>query len=269
MSRIDSTARIAAGAVVGADVSIGPYAVIGPHVVVGDGCEIHGHVNISGHTEIGPRNRFFSFASIGTEPQSVHYKGEPTKLVIGADGVFREGVTVNTGTAGGRGITVIGDRCFMMVGAHVAHDCVVGSNVTFANNATLGGHAEIGDHVFLGGLCAVHQFTRVGEQAMIGGLVGVTSDIIPYAVAIGHRGGLAGINRVGLRRRGLSAEAIRNVYRGYSAIFRDSGPLKQRIDRVAAEFAGDPYVMRILDFIRAAKSRRIAVPRRHGGDSDE
>ena len=269
MSRIDSTAQVSAGAIVGAEVSIGPYAVIGPHVVIGDGCEIHSHVNIAGHTELGPRNRIFSFASIGTAPQSAGYKGEPTKLIIGSDGIFREGVTINIGTAGGNGVTIIGDRCFMMAGAHVAHDCVVGNNVTFANNATLGGHVEIGDHVFLGGLCAVHQFTRVGEQAMIGGLVGVTSDIIPYAMAIGHRGSLAGINRVGLRRRGLSAEAIRNVYRGYNAIFEGSGPLKQRVDKVAADFAGDPYVMRMLDFIRAAKSRRIAVPRRNAGASDE
>jgi UDP-N-acetylglucosamine acyltransferase len=269
MTSIDPTARVAGSAVIGKDVSIGPYAVIGPDVVIGDGCEIHGHVNIAGRTELGARNRVFPFASLGTEPQSVHYKGEPTRLTIGADGVFRENVTVNIGTAGGRGVTVIGERCFMMAGAHVAHDCVVGDNVTFANNATLGGHAEIGDNVFLGGLCAVHQFTRVGELAMVGGLVGVTSDVIPYAMVIGHRGNLAGINRVGLRRRGVSAEAIRNIYRGYRTIFDGAGPLRQRVDNVAGAFADDAHVMRMVDFIRTAKARRIAVPRRGGGGDDE
>jgi UDP-N-acetylglucosamine acyltransferase len=269
MTSIDPTARVAGSAVIGKDVSIGPYAVVGPNVVIGDGCEIHGHVNLAGHTELGPRNKVFPFASIGTEPQSVHYKGEPTRLTIGSDGVFREGVTINIGTAGGDGITVIGNNCFMMAGSHVAHDCVVGNNVTFANNATLGGHAEIGDNVFLGGLCAVHQFTRVGELAMVGGLVGVTSDIIPYAIVIGHRSNLAGLNRVGLRRRGLSGEAIRNVYRGYRAIFDGTGPLNQRIDKVAADFAGDAYVMRMVEFIRAGKARRIAGPRRGGGGADE
>jgi UDP-N-acetylglucosamine acyltransferase len=269
MTTIDPTARVASGAVIGKDVTIGPYTTVGPNVLIGDGCEIHGHVNLAGHTELGPRNKVFSFASIGSEPQSVHHKGEPTRLTIGSDGVFREGVTINTGTAGGKGITVIGNNCFMMTGAHVAHDCVVGNHVTFANNATLGGFAEIGDNVFLGGLCAVHQFTRVGELVMIGGLVGVTSDIIPYAIVIGHRSNLAGLNRVGLRRRGLSGEAIRNVYRGYRAIFDGTGPLKQRVDKVAAEFAGDAHVMRMVEFIRAGNSRRIAGPRRAGGSDED
>jgi UDP-N-acetylglucosamine acyltransferase len=269
MTSIDPTARVAASAVIGKDVSIGPYAVVGPDVEIGDGCEIHGHVNLAGHTQLGARSKIFPFASIGTAPQSTHYKGEPTRLTIGAGAVFREGVTINIGTASSRGITVVGDNCFMMAGAHIAHDCVVGNNVTFANNATLGGHAEIGDNVFLGGLCAVHQFTRVGELAMIGGLVGVTSDIIPYAIVIGHRSDLAGINRVGLRRSGLSGEAIRNVYRGYRALFDGSGPLAQRVDKVAADFAADPYVMRIVAFIRAGNTRRIAGPRRRGGGSGE
>lgn len=269
MAKIDPTAQIATGAVIGNNVSIGAYCTVGPNVSVGDDCEILSHVNLAGHTEIGARNRIFPFASIGTEPQSTHYKGEPTRLVIGTDCVIREHVTINTGTAGGKGITTVGNHCFIMVGSHIAHDCTVGNHVTFANNATLAGHCEVGDHVFLGGLCAVHQFTRIGEQAMVGGLVGVPFDVIPFAMVIGHRGNLAGINRVGLRRRGLSAEAIRNVYKGYNAIFDGDGPVTRRIDSLAETFADDPYVMRMIDFIRAAKARRIAVPRRAGGAADE
>jgi UDP-N-acetylglucosamine acyltransferase len=269
MTTIDPTARVETGAVIGQNVSIGSYCTIGAQVRIGDDCTLHGHVNIAGQTEIGARTAIFPFTSLGTVPQSVHYKGEPTRLVIGSDCTIREHVTMNIGTAGGSGVTTVGSHCFFMAGSHVGHDSIVGAHVVFANNATLGGFCEIGDNAFLGGLCAVHQFTRVGEHAMIGGLVGVTVDVIPFAMVIGHRATLAGINRIGLRRRGLSPEQIRTVYRGYRALFYGPGTLASRTELAAQTFADSPHVMRMVEFIRTAKSRRIAVPRAGKSEDDE
>lgn len=266
MTNVDSTARVAPGAELGKDVIIGPYCVIGPKVTIGDGCQLLTHVHVAGRTTIGPRTKVSAFASLGTPPQSVHYKGEDTTLTIGADCDIREHVTMNIGTAGSGG-TKVGDRCMLMVGAHVGHDCVVGKEVVFANNATLGGFAQIGDHVFLGGLCAVHQFARVGEQAIVGGLAGVTNDIIPYAAVIGHRGKLAGLNRIGMKRRGFSGIEITNIYRAYRSIFFGPGALADRVKKTAEEHRDDVRVMRIIEFIRGGK-RRLALPRNGNDDSD-
>jgi UDP-N-acetylglucosamine acyltransferase len=266
MTNVDSTARVAPGAQLGKDVTIGPYCVIGPKVTIADGCHLLTHVHVTGRTTIGPRTKISAFASLGTPPQSVHYKGEDTTLTIGADCDIREHVTMNIGTAGSGG-TKVGDRCMLMVGAHVGHDCIVGNDVVFANNATLGGFAQIGDYVFLGGLCAVHQFARVGEQAIVGGLAGVTNDIIPYAAVIGHRGKLAGLNRIGLKRRGFSNAEIQNVYRAYRGIFFGSGKLSDRVAMIAEAHRDDARVMRMIEFIRAGK-RRLALPRGGHDDSD-
>jgi UDP-N-acetylglucosamine acyltransferase len=266
MTNIDPTARVASGAQLGKDVTVGPYCVVGSKVTLSDGCQLLTHVHVAGRTTIGSRTKISAFASLGTPPQSVHYKGEDTTLTIGADCDIREHVTMNIGTAGSGG-TRIGDRCMLMVGAHVGHDCVVGNDVVFANNATLGGFAEIGDYVFLGGLCAVHQFARVGEQAIIGGLAGVTNDVIPYAAVIGHRGKLAGLNRIGLKRRGFSNAEIQNVYRAYRGIFFGSGKLSERVAKTAEEYRDDARVMRMIQFIRTGK-RRLALPRSGHDDSD-
>lgn len=260
-TRIDPTARVADGARLGAGVEIGPYCIVGPDVTLGDGCRLVAQVHVTGITTLGPRTVVWPQAVIGSPPQSVHYKNEPSRLVIGADCILREGVTINTGTAGGRMETRIGDRCFLMTGAHVAHDCIVGDQVIFANNATLGGHAEIGDHVFLGGLCAVHQFARVGAQAVIGGLVGVTDDIIPFGAAIGHRGELAGLNVTGLKRRGYTREAIHRLRGAYRMLFLSEGTFAERIERTAESFDGDADVMTIIEFLRSAGKRPIALPR--------
>lgn len=263
---IDPSARVEAGATIGKDVSIGPYCVIGPHVTIGDNCRLHANVHIAGHTTIGPRTVIYPFASLGTPPQSVHYRGGPTRLVVGADCDIREHVTMNIGTAGSGG-TKVGDRCMLMVGAHVGHDCVIGNDVVFANNATLGGFVQIGDHVFLGGLCAVQQFARIGESVIVGGLAGVAHDVIPYAAVVGHRAGLAGLNRVGLRRRGLSNAEIQKIYSAYRGIFFGAGALADRLARTADEHGDDTRVMRMIEFIRAGK-RRLTLPRRGHGDSD-
>jgi UDP-N-acetylglucosamine acyltransferase len=269
MTVIDPTARIERGAQLGRDVSIGPYCVIGPKVSIGDGCQLSSHVLVTGRTTIGARTRISGFVSLGTAPQSVHYHGEDTALSIGADCDLREHVTMNVATAEGRGVTSVGDHCFFMVGAHVGHDCVVGQHVTFANNATLGGFAEIGDYVFLGGLSAVHQFTRVGEYAIVGGLAGVTLDVIPYAAVVGHRGELAGLNRIGLKRRGFSTAKIQNIYRAYRSIFFGTGTFADRVAKVADESAGDDLVMRMVEFIRAGKARRLMHARDKSADDSD
>ena len=170
MTAIDASARVADGARIGDGVEIGPYCLVGPHVELKDGVRLVAHVNVTGATTIGEGTIVYPFASLGTPPQSVHYRGEPTKLVIGPRCEIREGVTMNIGTAGGGGITRVGARGFFMVASHVGHDCDVGDDVTFANNAVLGGHVTIGNDVFLGGNSAVHQFVRIGEGVMVGGL---------------------------------------------------------------------------------------------------
>jgi UDP-N-acetylglucosamine acyltransferase len=267
MTNVDSTARVASGAQIGKDVTIGPYCVIGPKVSIADGCHLLTHVHVTGRTTIGARTKISAFASLGTPPQSVHYKGEDTTLTIGADCDIREHVTINIGTAGSGG-TRVGERCMLMVGAHIGHDCVVGHDVVFANNATLGGFVQIGDYVFLGGLCAVHQFARVGEQAIVGGLAGVTNDVIPYAAVIGHRGKLAGLNRIGMKRRGFSTADIQQINKAYKDLFFGAGTLKERVEGVAKAYAGDAKVMHIIDFIRSGKSRRLTTPRDSGAEEN-
>jgi UDP-N-acetylglucosamine acyltransferase len=261
VSLIDPTARVADGADIAADAEVGPYCVIGPNVKIGSSVRLLSHVCVTGMTTIGDRTIVYPFASLGTPPQSVHYRGELTRLVIGDDCVIREHVTMNIGTASGNGVTRVGDRCFLMTGAHVAHDSIVGREVTFANNATLGGHCEIGDYVFLGGLCAAHQFVRIGESAIIGGLCGVFQDVIPFAAVVGHRGKIATVNRIGLKRRGFTSEAIHNVHRAYRQIFFGAGTLAERAEEVARAFAEDANVMRIVEFVRTSGKRQLTTPR--------
>ncbi len=264
---IDASARIEAGAAIGQNVSIGPYCTIGPNVSVGDGCRLHAHVNLTGHTTIGARTVIHPFASLGSAPQSVKYRGGPTRLVVGADCDIREGVTLNTGTEDDRGVTQVGDRCFLMVGAHVAHDCLVGNNVVFANNVVLGGHVTVGDNVMFGGGVAVRQFVRIGEGAMIVGLSGVRADLIPWGMAHGSLAHLIGLNVVGMRRSGVSKAEILRVRRAYEALFFGEGEFRARLDQVEREYGGDARVRKIVDFIRAGKRPLTMAIRR--GDSDE
>lgn len=264
---IDASARIEAGAAIGQNVSIGPLCTIGPNVSVGDGCRLHAHVNLTGHTTIGARTVIHPFASLGSAPQSVKYRGGPTRLVVGADCDIREGVTLNTGTEDDRGVTQVGDRCFLMVGAHVAHDCLVGNNVVFANNVVLGGHVTVGDNVMFGGGVAVRQFVRIGEGAMIVGLSGVRADLIPWGMAHGPLAHLIGLNVVGMRRSGVSKAEILRVRRAYEALFFGEGEFRARLDQVEREYGDDARVRKIVDFIRAGKRPLTMAIRR--GDSDE
>ena len=258
---IDPTARVDPDATIGQDVAIGAYCVIGPHVHIGDGCRLVAHVHITGHTTIGPRTVIYPYASLGTPPQSVHYHGEPTRLDIGAECDIREGVIINIATTA-RGTTTVGDRCFLMGSSHVAHDCVVGNDVTFAQSATLGGHCEVGDFVFLGGLSAVHQFTRLGESAMIGGVTGVRGDVMPFGLANGDMAHLDGVNVVGMKRRGFTREWIHAVRRTARMLFdREQGTMPERVAAIEAQFPDCEPVQKIAAFMRGAGDRPLCWPR--------
>jgi len=268
MAAIDPTARIEPGAVIGHDASIGPYCVIGPHVEMGDGCKLLAHVHVAGHTTIGPRTVIYPFASLGTPPQSVKYRGGPTRLVIGAECEIREGVTVNTGTEDDRGITEVGDRCCLMVGSHIGHDCKVGNDVIFANNVVLGGHVTIGDFAVFGGQAAVRQFVRIGEGAMVVGLSGVRADVIPFGLVQGPLADLIGLNVVGMRRRGSSKADIHRLRQAYEAMFFGAGTFRERLDHVAAQSGADPLVGKVIAFIRAGSRPLTMAIRRASTDED-
>ncbi len=265
---IDPSARIEAGATIGQDVSIGPYCTIGARVTIGDGCRLVAHVNLAGHTTIGPRTVIYPFASLGSPPQSVSYRGEPTRLEVGADCDIREGVTMSIGTANDRGVTTVGDKGFFMANAHIAHDCVVGNNVTVANNVMLGGHVTVGDNVVFGGGVAVRQFVRIGEGAMIVGLSGARADIIPWGMAHGALANLIGLNVVGMRRGGVSKAEVLTVRRAYDELFFGAGEFRARLDAVERDFAADARVRRIVDFIRAGK-RPLTMAIKRGGTEEE
>jgi UDP-N-acetylglucosamine acyltransferase len=264
---IDPTARVAEGARIGEAVEIGPYCLVGPQVELKRGVRLISHVNVTGTTTIGEDTVVYPFASLGTPPQSVHYKGGPTRLVIGAHCELREGVTMNTGTEAGGGITSIGERCSFMVGSHVGHDCHVGNSVTLANNTVLGGHVEVGDFTFLGGHVAIHQFVRIGEGVMMAGMSAARDDIIPFGFALGQTGALVGLNIVGLRRRGASKAEMHRIRAAYRTLFFVEGRIADRIEAVAREFADDPVVGKMIAFIRAGGKRPLMRPRvRRGAD---
>jgi UDP-N-acetylglucosamine acyltransferase len=254
---IDPTARIADGARIGKGVEIGPFCMIGPQVELKDGARLLSYVSVTGVTTIGEGTVVYPFTSLGTPPQSVHYRGGATKLHIGANCQIRENVTMNTGTEDGGGVTSVGDRCFFMVGSHVGHDCHVGNSVMLANNTVLGGHVSVGDFTFLGGHVAIHQHVRIGEGVMMAGMSAARDDIIPFGFALGQTGALVGLNVVGLTRRGASRAQMHTLRRAYRSLFLTEGRIADRIDAVEREFAGDPFVGKIIAFIRAGGKRPL------------
>lgn len=258
---IHPTAVIEDGAKIGAGVKIGPFCMVGPEVELGEGCQLVSHVALAGRTTIGPRTRIFPFASLGHIPQDLKYHGEPSTLHIGADCTIREGVTMNPGTEGGNMRTVVGDRCAFLANSHVGHDTRVGNDCILSNNVMLAGHVTVGDYVIFGGGSAVIQFARVGSHAFVGGMSGLENDLIPYGMAMGNRAHLAGLNIIGLRRRGFTREQIHDIRRAYRLLFADEGTLAERVEDVAAEFDSHPFVHEILDFIREGKDRAICTPR--------
>ncbi len=259
-AQIHPTAIIDAGAVIGANTRIGPYSIIGPEVVLGAGLNVAAHVVIDGQTTIGDGTRVYPFASLGSDPQDLKFKGERTRLEIGENVLIREHVTMNPGTEGGGGLTRVGNACLFMVGTHVAHDCMVGNNVILANNATLAGHVEVGDFAVLGGICGIHQFVRIGAHAMVGGMTGVERDVIPYGSVLGDRAHLAGLNLLGMKRRGFDREQIHALRATYRAIFEGAeGSLQDRVQALADQPA-EGAAREMLDFILAGGNRRFCVP---------
>ena len=256
---IHKTAIVDKNAKVHSSVKIGPFSIIGPNVEIGENVVIYSHVNIFGNTRIGSGNKFYPFASIGNDPQDLKYNGEDTKLIIGNNNKFREYVTINPGTVGGGGSTKIGDNCLFMISSHVAHDCMVGNNVIIANNVPLGGHVIIDDNVVIGGNSAVQQFTRIGKMAMIGGMTGVSRDVIPYGLSLGNRNYLDGINLICLRRSKFSNKDIICLSDAYKEIFK-SESLNDNLGKLNGNFKENIYVQEIIEFINKDKKRPICTP---------
>jgi UDP-N-acetylglucosamine acyltransferase len=266
---IDASARVHPDATVGDGTVVGPFAVIGPHVRIGRNCTIGASSVIDGHTSIGDGTEVFAYASIGMAPQDLKYKGEPTRLEIGAGNIFREFVTIHRGTEGGGGVTRIGDRNLFMNYVHVAHDCDVGSNTIFGPHATLGGHVAISDFVNVSAGSAVHQFCRVGAYAFIGGYSVITKDALPYGRTVGSRPArVFGLNLIGLRRRGFSDDTLKKLRGAYRLLMQAKLNTTQAVARIASEPAlRCPEVDNLVDFIRSAQ--RGVILRRTSKKADD
>jgi len=254
---IHPTAIVAAGAMIGESVRIGPWCHVGADAVIEDGVELISHVVVDGHTRIGAGARLFPFCTVGMAPQDLKYKGEPTACEVGARTQVREHVTIHRGTVTGSGITRVGADCLLMAVAHVAHDCHLGDGVIVANNVVMGGHVSIGDGAVIGGAAALHQFVRIGRGAMIGGVSGVEADVIPFGSALGNRARLAGLNVIGLKRRGYEKQQIHLLRTAFRLLFRSSGVFAERLAEVRSRFGGDALVAEMLAFIDAPSKRGL------------
>lgn len=260
-SQIHPTALIAEGAQLAQGVCVGAYAVIGPNVIIKDDVTIHSHVVIDGPTTVGARCQIFPFAVLGLAPQSAHYKDEPTRLDIGEDCIIREHVTIHRGTIQGGARTTVGNKCYIMIGAHIGHDCHVGNFVTMANNATLGGHVIVGDYVNIGGLAAIHQFVRIGAYAMISGTAGVIEDVIPFGTVMAMRGKLGGLNLIGMKRHGFNREDIHGLRNAYKLLAKDqSGTLDERLNKIRTLHGTCKPVMDLLSFIEQDPKKSLCLP---------
>lgn len=260
MTGLHATAVIEAGARLGERVSIGPFCIVGPDVELGDDVVLQSHVVVTGRTKIGAGTRVFPFASIGHQPQDLKFHGEPSRLEIGARNTIREHVTINPGTEAGGMVTRIGDDCLLMVASHVAHDCQIGNHAIIVNNVLLGGHVEIGDFAVIGGGAAVHQFVRIGQHAMVGGMSGVEADVIPFGMVMGNRAHLAGLNLVGLKRRGFDREEIHQMRAAYRLLFAQEGTLQERVVDVEKMFGHNALLSEVLTFLRRESSRGLCLP---------
>ena len=240
-------------------VKIGPFCYVGPDVELSDNVELVSNVHIEGKTIIGSGTKIFPFASLGTQPQDLKFKGEKSTLEIGKNNMIREYVTINPGTAGGGSKTVIGNNCLFMISSHVAHDCIIGNNVIIANNVPLGGHVTIEDSVVIGGNSAVQQFTRIGRLAMIGGMTGVLKDVIPFGLSIGNRNYLQGLNLIGLRRQKYANQKIMGLDKAFKDIFASKN-LHENLSRINGEYKDNELVIEVIKFIEKDKKRPICSP---------
>jgi len=267
-AQVDALARVAPGAVLEPGVRVGPFCVVGAGVRLGRGSVLESHVVIDGDTRIGERNRFFPFASIGLVPQDLKYRGEPARLEIGDRNLFREGATVHRGTAGGGALTRIGSDSLFMAQSHVAHDCQVGSHAILANGVALSGHVELQDFVTIGGLSGVHQFCRVGTHAFVGGATVVTRDVLPYSLTVGNRARFFGVNLIGLRRRGFSADAIAALKQACRTLAAPELPLVEALRRIESEGPLTDEVRTLVAFVRSSE-RGVVLERRRSAPDDE
>ena len=249
---IDARAIVSPDAQLAPDATVGPFSVIGPQVRIGARTVIGPHAVINGPTTIGADNRIFQFASIGDAPQDKKYRGEPTQLVIGDRNVFRESCTINRGTTHDKGVTHIGDDNLFMAYSHVAHDCVIGNNTVFANSVALGGHVEVGDWVILGGLTAVHQFTKIGAHAFLGGGAILSRDVPPYLMVAGNPAVPHGVNAEGLRRRGFSDEQVRHIREAYRVLYRSDLKLAEALAQLESLAQEHAEIRTFVDFIHAS-----------------
>lgn len=249
---VHPTAIVDPGARIGEEVTIGPYCVISDGVEIGDGCWLQHHVTMCGPARIGPRNRFYAYASIGQQSQDLKYAGEPTYLEIGEQNCFREFVTVNRATAVGA-VTRIGSFGNFLSYAHVAHDCQVSDHVIFSNNGTLAGHVRVDDHAVLGGLTAVHQFCRIGRHAITGGCSKIVQDVPPFMIADGNPAVIRGINQVGLERNGFTPEGVRVLKEAYRILYRSNLNTKQALAELRATLAGSAEVQQLIEFIESSE----------------
>ena len=253
MTKIHETALVDPRAELDPDVEVGAYSIIGPKVRVGKGTRIKSHVVVEGNTTLGEGNIVFQFASVGSVPQDLKYKGEDSQLIIGHHNTIREFVSVNPGTTGGGMVTRVGDRNLLMMYCHIAHDCILGNHNIIANGATLGGHVVIEDYVIVGGLVGIHQFVTIGTSAILGAGSMVSKDVAPYCNATGDRARLRGLNLEGLRRRGFSRDQIDLLRKAYRLIFQSGLRTKEALKKVRREFPKSPEVEQLAGFIERSQ----------------
>ena len=254
---IHPTAIVSPGAQIAPDATIGPWCTVGPDVEVGPGVTLVSHVVLDGHTTIGEGAVLYPFCTVGLPPQDLKYKGEPTWCEIGPRTQIREHCTIHRGTVTGTGVTKVGADCLLMAVVHVAHDCVLGNGVIIANNVVMGGHVEIGDGAVIGGAAALHQFVRIGRAAMVGGVSGVEADVVPFGSVIGNRARLAGLNVIGLRRRGVDKARLHTIRTAFHTLFGGEGVFAQRLETVRSHYADEPLVMEMLAFASAPSKRGL------------
>lgn len=259
-ARIHPSAIVGPGAVIGDGASVGPFCVIGPEVVLGAGAEVKSHAVVTGWTEVGEATVIFPHATVGEVPQDLKYRGERTRLIVGARCRIREGATLNTGTAGGGGVTQVGDDCLLMTGSHVGHDARLGNRVILANQVAIAGHCQIGDDVIIGGLSGIHQWVRIGRGAIIGAVTMVTNDVIPFGLVQGSRGELDGLNLVGLKRRGMARADIQALRAAYQELASGEGAFLDRARRLG-ETATSPAVREMVAFVLQASDRSFLTPK--------
>ena len=259
-ARIHPSAVVEPGAVIGAGCQIGPFVLIGPEVRLAEGIEVKSHAVVTGWTEIGAGTVIFPFACVGEVPQDLKYAGERTRLIVGVRCRIREGATLNTGTAGGGGVTRVGDDCLLMTGAHVGHDAILGDRVILANQVAIAGHCQIGDDVIIGGLSGIHQFVRIGRGAIIGAVTMVTNDVLPFGLVQGPRGVLDGLNLVGLKRRGVDRSDITAMRAAFQMLAQGEGSFLDRARKLSEETESD-YVREMTDFVLSASDRSFLTPK--------